>query len=542
MNTEDTIKKPVVCVMGAGVGGLSAAHQLLKKQYKVIVVERNSTTGGQARSATIDEKHTEYCWHMFSSGYHTLLPILKEIPCNCNREDIAHEYPQCSVFEHLRPLYQYVFYGKGNDMVVDIKTNWMDDFYIFFNNLSRFTKDWNYKDIFYLLRLFFTAQIKGQESMEYLDKIKWVDYTKHFSTGLRNWLVDPMSIYLGMDYNKLSTHLVMDLLKKSNNSYIKNSADFYAFDGPMSDIWFNQWKTYLEEQGVEFYMGHNIVSINTFGENIKDIDIVKLEQDGDFNTKYPKKTIRADYFINSLSVESIAKLTRLRSFNMLANKGFQIQTQILYHFNYRIKEPSTTAYYFYTTPWCLMARHEGSFWDLKNEDYLSVGIGKWDTLGINGKTATQCTDKELAEECWAQILDSNSKFNGPMPEWNLWSSFHFNEKTGELETYEPKFSNNVGCLAYRPQPYDYVYANLYHANAYTRTRMNIFNMESACEAGVRAVECLDEKNKLISQDLKFSVHNELIEINKKYVVVDRNPTGIMYYLSIVERMLSLIFW
>jgi uncharacterized protein with NAD-binding domain and iron-sulfur cluster len=71
-------------------------------------------------------------------------------------------------------------------------------------------------------------------------------------------------------------------------------------------------------------------------------------------------------------------------------------------------------------------------------------------------------------------------------ESDVWDSFQFNEDTEKIETFEPKFSNNVGVLALRPKTKDESITNLLHATAYTRTNANIFNMESACEAGCRA--------------------------------------------------------
>jgi uncharacterized protein with NAD-binding domain and iron-sulfur cluster len=74
---SDTIK---ICIMGAGVGGLAAAHELCKdNRYEITVYDRNHVVGGQSRSNMKDGKHTEYCWHAISSGYRNLARILDEI-------------------------------------------------------------------------------------------------------------------------------------------------------------------------------------------------------------------------------------------------------------------------------------------------------------------------------------------------------------------------------------------------------------------------------------------------------------------------------
>ena len=74
--------KRTAVILGGGVGGLVAAHELSKDpNTEVHLYERHSTPGGQSRSVgeTSDE-FSEYCWHVFGSGYIHLLPILKEIP------------------------------------------------------------------------------------------------------------------------------------------------------------------------------------------------------------------------------------------------------------------------------------------------------------------------------------------------------------------------------------------------------------------------------------------------------------------------------
>ena len=77
----------------------------------------------------------------------------------------------------------------------------------------------------------------------------------------------------------------------------------------------------------------------------------------------------------------------------------------------------------------LMARHEGTFWKLDNEDYLSVGIGIWNQPGFNGKCAIECSREELALECWNQLQRCDNNLFSTMPNWNIWHSFQVNNET-----------------------------------------------------------------------------------------------------------------
>jgi uncharacterized protein with NAD-binding domain and iron-sulfur cluster len=56
-----------VVILGAGVGGLTAAHELVRRGYRVEVYERNAEPGGIARSATEpDGEHNEVAWRAYA--------------------------------------------------------------------------------------------------------------------------------------------------------------------------------------------------------------------------------------------------------------------------------------------------------------------------------------------------------------------------------------------------------------------------------------------------------------------------------------------
>src|SRR5258708_36535653 len=47
-----------VAILGGGVGGLSAAHELIERGFAVSVFERNSVFGGKARSVYVPNSGT----------------------------------------------------------------------------------------------------------------------------------------------------------------------------------------------------------------------------------------------------------------------------------------------------------------------------------------------------------------------------------------------------------------------------------------------------------------------------------------------------
>src|SRR5215472_2294050 len=44
-----------VIIMGGGVAGMSAAHELIERGFEVVVLERRDVAGGKARSIDVDD-------------------------------------------------------------------------------------------------------------------------------------------------------------------------------------------------------------------------------------------------------------------------------------------------------------------------------------------------------------------------------------------------------------------------------------------------------------------------------------------------------
>ena len=462
----------VVCIMGAGVGGLAAAHELVKRKDCIIhVIERNSAVGGQSRSEVQDGSHTEYCWHAVASGYRNLPKLLSEIPFETH-----------SVLENLQPIEKYNVLSSNGEHS-DINRNFLTNFDLFFSSFQKITGERPLWDYIKMIAMYFRIKAMCEERLVAYDDVKWKDYieSKFSNKHIRRWFIDSTSIYLGMEYDEINAHLMMDLFRHNSLSGELNpDYDFYSFNGPINEKWFDPWKAHLEKQGVIFHMNTEIVNVTTSQQTILNVHMKDKIQSS-------RKILKATTFVNGLGIESLSYLFPERTdFSQLARIGHQIQTQILFSLDYRIPEEMNTVYIFPDSPWFLMSRHEGSLWNLEDRDLLSTGIGIWNQRGLNGKTALECSPTELAEECWAQMCLFQPLFPSELPKWDIWDNFKFVDDLDQLTTWEPKFSNNIGSLKLRPHTQDSEYTNLLHATAYTRSSMNIFNMDAAAEAGIAA--------------------------------------------------------
>src|SRR5690349_18908296 len=73
-----------VIILGAGVAGMSAAHELIERGFEVEVYERNPIAGGKARSVYVEQGDqylpAEHGFRFFPAFYKHVTDIMRRIP------------------------------------------------------------------------------------------------------------------------------------------------------------------------------------------------------------------------------------------------------------------------------------------------------------------------------------------------------------------------------------------------------------------------------------------------------------------------------
>lgn len=496
-----------VVIMGAGVGGMSAAHFIATskhaKQFEVHVIERNSIVGGQARSegkpnTGVDGRKDapgEYCWRAYGPSYTCLRQVLKEIPVD-NIEGIDN------VHDLFLDLNDFV-YTRDNGEVLTINTASGSENKL--NSVKQLLKRASWSDFYKTLDTFVYSAMSCDERNQSHDKITWKDMMKNLSVEMKKFAINPIGIFYGLDIDKTNASAVLDTMGDIATFIGGNTFSFSVMTGPTNEMWLDRHKAFLETKGVKFHMSKNITHVAYDSESNKIVDVVLDDSE----------TIKGiDYAICSLPTESAAKLLRDTpcgtKLGMLAPLGKQIQTSIAFHLDDLVLFPNPSTVYMVDSPWVLMILPQGHLWKNVNmadygdgniKDYWAVGVGNVNVPGLNGKTFLECTREEAIKEVWDQCLNSKALECGaktesgkPLTEVNvldtyLWNSFERNPVSGLMDTYEPKFSNNVGTLATRPHTRTEI-DNMFFATAYTHHSGHIFNMEGACEAANNAVNAV----------------------------------------------------
>jgi len=499
--------KMKICVLGAGVGGLTCAHELSKHGHEVTVVERNSIVGGLARTMFVEGDYYEYCWKAIGQGYIHLASILDEIPFEDGK----------SVLTNLNGMGQYI-YARENDHVVDERgrETFAGTFGLWnmIKSVMQLDTKLTLRDYLHIVSFYFFIKTSTPERFYEYQETKWEKFNQGFSKDIQVWTSYIASTFLGMDHALVNASTLLNVVRSAKPFPKLTSNHYFCFNGPMHRKWFGPWVKHLESKGVKFVLDTNVESIDCVGDKIQQVMVV--DKAGN------KSQLVADVFVNAMSVESIAETLRgcdplQQNLRELAIRGNQLQVQVSFMLDKEIDTVAPTILLLPDSPWGLMTRLENSLWSKtesfterpgdKIYDILGVGLSVSDVPGIlYKKPMCECTREEVIAEAWAQSISSFGLNNylktrdGTLlkdlkyVKVTMWQTHQYNAESGQFASSEPKFSNNVGTWNVRPPTADDHITNLVHATGYTKTEMPVYCMEAAAEAGIRAAHYINFKN------------------------------------------------
>jgi hypothetical protein len=149
------------------------------------------------------------------------------------------------------------------------------------------------------------------------------------------------------------------------------------------------------------------------------------------------------------------------------------------------------------SPWALTSVSQAQFWtdvDLSRfgdgniRGVISVDISDWDTPGLNGKPARECTRREIRDEVWDQLKRSLNVQGADVLEDEDLVHWYLDLDIDPLlrTNAEPLFVNLVDTWRLRPRAVTAI-PNLFLASDYVQTFTDLATMEAANEAARRAV-------------------------------------------------------
>lgn len=495
-------RRPRVAIFGAGIGGLTAAHELLDRGFDVTLYEKKGRAGGKAASHGIPGSGTdgrrdlpaEHGFRFFPGNYRHVFDSMARTPFGRNRRGVRDNLVRV-------PYQQQEYPGRPSLLAVTSPPA---------NAGERAIKDREFSNAktagfacdeieHYVARRWqFHTSCQERRDQEY-DLISWWDYmdAARCSPAYQDFIGRaPMNFVAARPtLASMRTMGTMSVQLERVEGERGNGAAF-VLNGPTSDAWIEPWCRHLDVLGLRREHGE-LLRLSTNGERIVDARIRAAGGNRD---------VDADYYVCALPVEVMAGLLdrdlvtidpQLESLRTLAqHAGWMNGMQ--FYLDYVPALPPAHQNYI-GSPWAITSIVQSTFWDAPMSAFgdgrvraiLSVIVSDWDTPGwLLGKPAKQCTPDEIRREVWHQIrtcadgVAQEFRDEGIL-RFELDAELAGDHGTPRYENHSPLLVNLTGGRALRPDAVTRV-PNLFLAADYVRTHTDLATMESANEAGRRA--------------------------------------------------------
>lgn len=498
--------KQAVAILGGGVGGLSAAHELAERGFAVTVYERKAAFGGKARSVSVAgsgiggrrDLPGEHGFRFFPGFYKHVTDTMSRIPfgmgANC-RDNLV----QATRILLARQ-------GKVDPIWVARFPETLDDFRTAFLALFDNLDIPQHELAFFVTRLLALATSCEERYQEEYEQIAFWDFIEAAtqSENYRKYLGQGMTRSLvAMRAKESSTRTVGRILLQLLYGILVPGRVFdRLLNGPTNDVWIDPWRKHLTDQlGVTLVANATVRSLNLAGDRIGSVSI---ERNGQL------EEVTADFHVAAMPVEIMQGLVTpelVRAAPSLARLG-ALRTEWMNGIQFYLEtdEPLTDGHAIYLdSNWALTSISQRQFWrgydlsqygDGRVGGILSVDISDWTAPGtFNGKAAIAATSREeIKEEVWAELkaaLNATGRVqleDGNLVDWFLDPDIQL-PNPGTVTNLEPLLINRVGSLVARPEAYTEV-GNLFLAADYVRTHTDLATMEGANEAARRATNAI----------------------------------------------------
>jgi 15-cis-phytoene desaturase len=493
-----------VAILGGGVAGLSAAHELAERGFKVHVYERKPMLGGKARSLSVPNTGAngrpplpgEHGFRFFPGFYKHVIDTMRRTPYG----------EHANVFDNLTIATRMMLAREGQteitwiarspQSVQDLRVFLMELFTplgVPLNELS-----------FFISRVLTVATSCAERRLAEYENIPWWEFiaAARMSKAYQAYLGQGITRSLvAMRAEEGSTRTVGITQLQLLYCFISPDGVFdRLLSGPTNDVWIQPWTQYLQKLGVEFHTGMKVTRIEANGGRVTGVSL-----DG---ADGPSR-ITADFYIAAMPVEVMTALADdalKRAAPSLANLD-KLKTRWMNGIQFYLSkdEPLVHGHVMYLdSPWALTSISQRQFWnkfdlsaygDGRVRGILSVDISDWNSPGqLYGKPASACSAEEIKEEVWTQLKkhmnDSGEEIikDANLLSWFLDPDIEF-PNSGEATNAEPLLINTAGSLQYRPEA-QVELENMFLASDYVRTFTDVACMEAANEAARRAVNCL----------------------------------------------------
>ena len=507
-----------VIIIGGGVAGMTAAHELGARGFDVVVYELRNIAGGKARSfknpgpdPAVLNCPGEHGFRFFPGFYKHIPDTMSRIPLPGGRTVLDNLTQSTRIMvarEGAPALIQPAQFPRSpGEVELDLKLAWA-----FETQLGLTVGDQiHFSDL--MGKLLCACERRRFEEYE---NESWWDfsgassrseaYGTYMADGLTRTLVAARAREMSA---RTGGYILLQLLQDMLQPGMQVDR---VMNAPTNDAWIDPWLSHVRSLGVDYRLCHRVDAIQSDGGKVTGIVGHQIT--------WPKQEVTiafedtADYYIAAVPVEVMQTPSALDvplkrevpELGKLDKLVYRWMNGIVFY----LKEDVPLVHghvIFINSAWSLTAISQRSFWPGVNFSQfgdgsiggiLSVDISDWQTNGCysaKGKPADECTKDEIKAEVWDQLKASLNVSEEVLRDDNMIDGFLDPDivapnPDGADTNLEPLLVNEKGSWANRPEAALPQVPNLFLAADYVQTYTDLATMEGANEAARRAVNAI----------------------------------------------------
>jgi uncharacterized protein with NAD-binding domain and iron-sulfur cluster len=528
-----------VLIIGGGVAGMSAAHELIERGFKVTVLEKQKMLpGGKARSIPVPgsaddgkkELPGEHGFRFFPGFYRHIIHTMDRIPYPDihSTATVSANLVSCPNMMMTRMGKLPIVLPSHLPRSIKALKEMLKILQGIETGLTKAETDLIARKLWQLLTSCRERRIDEYERTGWWEfteaAINSENYRTVFVEGLTRTLVAAKAETCN---TKTNGDVLIQMLLCITDPKVENDR---ILNGPTNEKCLFPWLAYLRDKGVDYKFGAEVIKIETGGRKVSRVK-AKVNNIEEY--------FSADYYLCALPVERAALITGTPDLLKLdPNLSFikKLAPSVAWmngmQFFLRRDVPIVKGHIILAdTPWALTAISQVQFWDIDVRDYgrgdlrgiISVDVSNWETPGVVLKLpAKECSREEALAEVWEQMKRSFNITGELIRDEDLImgyidESIVFSEellliaKTGKrsgppkngsrpfpgygsksvVSNEEPLLVNEVNTWSIRSDSRTAI-ENFFLAADYVRTFTDLATMEGANEAARRAVNNIIE--------------------------------------------------
>ncbi|MDT4919140.1 MAG: hypothetical protein QOI15_42, partial [Pseudonocardiales bacterium] len=297
-----------VAVLGGGMAGLAAAHELVERGFRVTVFEPTAL-GGKARSIPVPHTATgsrrdlpgEHGFRFFPGFYHHVPDSMRRIPFPGNENGVHDNLMSAAGGKFLRANGRADGgpFGLGPDPWALFDVDYLRRYLL--DNLGGKTVPPDELTFFVTKLLVFLTSCDERRFGEW-EYISWWDYVRaatmssEYQTVLAKGLTSDVvaakaTVASTRTIGNMGEAFVMNILGRGNDGALDR-----VLNGPTNEVWIDPWVAYLRKRGVAFRVGQQVTGLDMKGGRVTSVTLRDARGRSHVTDNF-------DWFISAMPVE-----------------------------------------------------------------------------------------------------------------------------------------------------------------------------------------------------------------------------------------------